>query len=103
MDTKWFSIDSYISNFDYCKHSYNMINGFTRRWHPYQFGSYLIFLEVSINIYLVIHDVSDLLRILSTVLFTLCLMFTIYYAFMATFIDPTDDFVIRTKKGKLAQ
>ena len=80
-------------------------NGCRCPFHPYQLGSYILFLGKILIFFLVIPicvmDFSLWVVLLFVLLFIMVSLLIVYYTIKATSIDPTDE-VVYLERNKLA-
>ncbi|CAD8050859.1 unnamed protein product [Paramecium primaurelia] len=80
---------------------YKTINGFTRPKHPFQIFTMIFFIQLMCCVSIAIMPLTNLLvQIILASFFYFFSMMIFYYAFKASYIDPTDDLIIQSKRGQ---
>ncbi|CAD8142449.1 unnamed protein product [Paramecium pentaurelia] len=80
---------------------YKTINGFTRPKHPFQIFTMIFFIQLMCCVSIAIMPITNLLvQIILASFFYFFSMMIFYYAFKASYIDPTDDLIIQSKRGQ---
>ncbi|CAK65791.1 unnamed protein product (macronuclear) [Paramecium tetraurelia] len=80
---------------------YRTINGFTRPKHPFQIFTIVFFIEIMCCVSIAIVPITNLLvQIILACFFYFFSIMIFYYAFKTSYIDPTDDYIIKSRRGQ---